>query len=129
MTALDHARAADLLDRLAEVRASFEGDAWVELFTPDIRWHSNPFDEPHVGHNAMRAVLLEASRREEQVECTFERHWVVPPTILAPWHGSHVDRGHRTRVRTAGFVALELASDERIRIARWWPAGTTTSIE
>ena len=129
MTAPDHASATDLLDRLAELRASFDGDAWVELFSPDIAWYASPFEEPRVGHNAVRAILVEASRREEQVEFTFERHWVVPPTILAPWHASHVDHEHRTRVRTAGFVALELAPDGRIRLARWWPAQTTTTIE
>lgn len=129
MTPLDHASATDLLERIAEIRSSFDGDAWIELFTPDVVWHERPFAAPHVGLNAVRALLLEASRREEQVEFTFERHWVVPPTILAPWHASHVDRDRRARVRTAGFVALEVAPDGRIRLARWWPVHTPASIE
>ncbi len=129
MTTLDHAAAADLLERLSGIRASFDGDAWVDLFSPDVAWQSSPLAAPGVGHNHVRALLLEASKREEQVEFTFERHWVVPPSILAPWHASHVDRTRRTRVRTAGFAAFEIASDGRIRIARWWPVQTTTTIE
>ncbi len=129
MTNLDHAAAADLLERLARTRSSFDGDAWVDLFTPGVVWHGSPFTAPLTGHNEVRAWLLEASKVEEQVEFTFERHWVVPPTILAPWHASHVDRTRRTRVRTAGFAAFEIAPDGRIRIARWWPVQSTTTIE
>lgn len=129
MTNLDHAASGDLLDRLARIRSSFDGDAWVALFSPEVAWHQSPFEAPLVGHNEVRALLLEASKREEQVEFTFERHWVVPSTILAPWHASHVDRTRRTRVRTAGFAAFEIASDGRIRIARWWPVQSTTAIE
>ena len=129
MTILDHAAAADLLDRLARIRSSFDGDAWVDCFSPDIAWQPSPFAVPLVGHNEMRALLLEASKREEQVEFTFERHWVVPPTILAPWHASHVDRTRRTRLRTAGFAAFEIEPGGRIRIARWWPVQSTTTIE
>ena len=129
MTIPDHAAAADLLERLARIRSSFDGDAWVDLFSPDVAWYQSPLAAPLMGHNEVRALLLEASKREEQVEFTFERHWVVPSTILAPWHASHVDRTRRTRVRAAGFAAFEIASDGRIRIARWWPVQSTTTIE
>ncbi len=121
MSALNGAAVADLLDRFAQARAGWDGDGWVDLFTPDVKWHADPFARPLVGHNELRAYLLAASEREEQVELTFERHWVVPPTILAAWHRSHVDRRTRERVFIAGFATFDISDDGRIRFARFWP--------
>ena len=129
MTKLDHASAQDLLERFTMARTSFDGDGWVDLFTPDIEWHADPFAPPLSGSIEVRRLLLEISEREEQVEFTFERHWVVPPTILAPWHASHVDRIHRTRIRSAGFSTFETAPDGRIRVARTWLSKSATSPE
>ncbi|MES2208849.1 MAG: nuclear transport factor 2 family protein [Chloroflexota bacterium] len=120
MTSIDHAAAGELLDRFAQARCSWDGDRWVGLFTPDAESHHDPFLPPFVGHNDLRASLLKASEFEEQVELTFERHWVVPPTILAVWHASHVHRRTRARIRFAGFATFEIADDGRIRKARFW---------
>lgn len=125
---IDHASAADLLDALTRARVAFDGDAWVALFTDDAEVHLDPFGPPRVGRNALRADLLEASRAEEQVEFTVERHWVVSPTILASWRLSHVDRVTRARVRSAGFVTLEIAGDGRIARARWWSIRPETPV-
>lgn len=117
---IDHARAESLLERFAAARAAFDGDAWVDLFASDVVWQASPFGPTLRGPIELRRMLLEASEREEQVELTFERHWVVPPTILAPWHSSHVQRGDRSRVRIAGFATFEIDGDGRIRVARMW---------
>lgn len=120
MTELDYATAGELLDRYARIRCAWDGDAWVDLFTPDAASHLDPFGPPLVGHIDLRRNLVEASEFEEQVELTFERHWVVPPSILAVWHASYVHRQSRARVRLAGFVTLDIADDGRIRRARFW---------
>ena len=120
MTELDYAAAGELLDRYARIRCAWDGDAWVDLFTPDAASHPDPFGPPLVGHIDLRRNLLEASEFEEQVELTFERHWVVPPSILAVWHASYVHRHSRARVRLAGFVTLDIVDDGRIRKARFW---------
>jgi hypothetical protein len=117
---IDYAAGGELLEAMARAWVAFDGDAWVDLFTEDAESHQDPFGPPLVGHNALRADLLHASEVEEQVEFTIERHWVVPPTILAAWHLSYVHRDTRSRVRLAGFVTLEVAADGRIARARWW---------
>lgn len=121
MSAPGSAAAADLLERFVLARTNWDGDAWIDLFTPDATWHGDPFARPLVGHNELRAYLLEASEGEEQVEFVFERYWVVPPTILAAWHASHVDRSSRARVFVAGFATFEISEEGRIRFARFWP--------
>lgn len=123
---LDHADAGALLDRFAAARSAFDGDAWVDLFTTDAEWHASPFDPVVTGSVELRRMLLEASEREEQVEFTFERHWVVPPTVLAPWHSSHVDRRDRARVRRAGFATFEVDGNGRIRVVRMWAVRAPT---
>ena len=118
---IDHASAGDILDRYRRAWETFDGDAWVELFDEDVEYHEDPFEPPLVGHNAVRAYLLEASAAQDQVEVTIERHWVVGPTILAAWHASFIRRSSRARVRLAGFMTLEIADDGRVRRFReWW---------
>ncbi|MEO7663515.1 MAG: nuclear transport factor 2 family protein, partial [Candidatus Limnocylindrales bacterium] len=118
--ALTHETAATLLERYATAWADHDGDAFVALHTEDAESVEDPFKPPLVGSNALRQRLLDAAEAEEQVEFTFERHWVVAPTILAPWHASYVDRDSRARVRMAGFATFEIADDGRIRRARFW---------
>jgi ketosteroid isomerase-like protein len=118
---LDHATAGDLLERYAHAWQTFDGDAWTDLFSEDVEYHEDPFEPPMVGHNALRAYLLEAAEAQDQVEMTVERHWVVGPTVLAAWHADYIRRTDRTRVRLAGFMTLEVADDGRIaRFREWW---------
>lgn len=125
---LDHATAADLLERYGQAWETFDGDSWTDVFTDDIEYHEDPFDPPMVGHNAVRAYLLEASERQQDVEFTVERHWVVVPTILAVWHASYVRRTDLARVRLAGFMTMEIAADGRIaRFREWWHRRESTA--
>lgn len=117
---LDYAAAGNLLDRYGRAWATFDGDAWVELFTVDVEYHEDPFEPPLVGRNAIRAYLLEASGRQEQVEFTVERHWVVEATILAAWHASYVGRKDSGRVRLIGFMTLEIRDDRIGRLREWY---------
>jgi hypothetical protein len=79
----------------------------------------SPFQPPLVGHNAVRAHLLAAAEAEDQVEVTFERHWVSGSTVLAAWHMSYVGRSDRSRVRVAGFLTLEMQADRCARVRLW----------
>jgi len=117
---LDHAWATDLLERYARSWCDWDGDAFVALHAPDAVSQDDPFEPALVGRNAIRANLLAASEFEEQVELVFERHWVVPPTILAAWHASYVHRTTRVRVRFAGFVSFEIVAPGVIQHARFW---------
>jgi ketosteroid isomerase-like protein len=118
---VDHAGGGELLERYARAWQTFDGDAWVSLFTEEAEYHEDPFEPPMVGHNALRAYLLEAAEAQDQVEVTVERHWVVGSTVLAAWHAAYVRRAGRARVRLAGFMTLEIAEDGRIaRFREWW---------
>ncbi len=130
MTDLDHATAGDLLERYERAWEAVDGDAWTELFSEDAEMHEDPFEAPLVGHNALRARLLEVADTEDQIDLTIERHWVVGSTILAAWHSSHVRRADQARVRLAGFMTLDIAGDGRIaRLREWWNRRDTATTD
>jgi ketosteroid isomerase-like protein len=125
---LDHAAGTDLLERYGRAWESFDGDVWTGLFTDDVEYFEDPFESPMVGHNAVRAFLVEAADHQQQVEFTVERHWVAGSTVLAVWHASYVRRADRARVRLAGFMTLEVADDGRIaRLREWWHRRESTA--
>ena len=68
------------------------------------------------------------SERQQDVEFTIERHWVVAPTVLAAWHASYIRRTDLARVRLAGFMTMEIADDGRIaRFREWWHRRESTA--
>ena len=60
---IDYAAAGDWLEAYGRAWMTFDGDAWVALFTEDAEYHEDPFGAPLVGHNALRAYLLAAAGR------------------------------------------------------------------
>ena len=61
---IDYAAAGEWLEAYGRAWQTFDGDAWVGLFTEDAEYHEDPFGAPLVGHNALRAYLLEAAASE-----------------------------------------------------------------
>jgi ketosteroid isomerase-like protein len=117
-----------VLERYRRAWETFDGDAWTDLFTEDVEYAEDPFEPPLAGRNALRAYLLDAAERQEQVEVTIERHWVVGSTVLAAWHAGYIRRSDRARVRLAGFMTMELADDGRIaRFREWWHRRETSA--
>ena len=124
---LDYAGGGELLERYGRAWETFDGDAWVALFTEEAEYHEDPFGSPLIGHNALRAYLLEASRTQSQVTFEVERHWVSGPTVLASWQAGFIRQPSLERVRLAGFMTMELASDDRIVRFREWTSSRTAS--
>jgi len=125
---IDYAAAGDWLDAYGKAWTTFDGDAWVALFGDEAEYHEDPFGAPLVGHNALRAYLLEAAASERDVEFTVERHWVSGTTILAAWHATFQRTPGGERARLAGFLTATIAADGRANEFREWSVhapGTT----
>jgi ketosteroid isomerase-like protein len=116
---IDYATAGDLLERYGTAWETFDGDAWVDLFTEDAEYIVDPFEDAIVGHNPIRAYLLAASREQRQVEFTVERHWVSGTTVLASWRAMFIREGTNERVRIAGFLTMELTDGRISRLRQW----------
>lgn len=117
---IDYAAAGDLLEAYGRAWETFDGDAWVAIFGDEAEYHEDPFGVPLVGHNALRAYLLDASASQRDVEFTVERHWVSGDTVLAAWHATFTRRASGRLVRMAGFMTAEIAPDGRIWRFREW---------
>jgi ketosteroid isomerase-like protein len=117
---IDYAAGGDLLTAYGRAWAGFDGDAWVAIFTDEAEYHEDPFGPPLVGHNALRAYLLDASASQRDVEFTVERHWVSGTTVLAAWHATFTRQTSGRLVRMAGFLTAEVAPDGRIARFREW---------
>ena len=117
---IDYAAAGDLLAAYGHAWETFDGDAWVAIFADDAEYHEDPFEAPLVGHNALRAYLLDASASQRDVEFSVERHWVSGETVLAAWHATFTRRSSGNLVRMAGFMTAEVAADGRISRFREW---------
>ena len=118
---IDYATAGDLLDAYGRAWETFDGDAWVAIFTGDAEYHGDPFGEPLVGHNALRALMIESAETQRDVAFTIERHWVSGSTVLAAWHASWTSRANDRLVRSAGFMTADIEPDNRIRrVHEYW---------
>ena len=117
---IDYATAGDLLEAYGRAWQDFDGDAWTGLFTKDAEYHEDPFRDPLVGHNALRAYLLDASATQRDVEFTVEQHWVSGSAVLAAWHATFMRRENGKLVRLAGFLTAEVAAGGKISRFREW---------
>jgi len=119
---LSYAEAHDLLESYRVARTRYDGDAWTALFREEGELVLDPFEPPLVGHNALRAYLLEVADAERSYELVIERHWVSGDTALAAWHASWNLVGNETdKVRQAAFLSAEVGEDGRIARVKLWP--------
>jgi hypothetical protein len=86
---IDYAAAGEWLEAYGRAWETFDGDAWVALFTDDAEYHEDPFGAPLVGHNAFGHTCWSRGVQTD-VEFTVERHWVSGTTVLAAWHATFV---------------------------------------
>ena len=117
---IDYRSAGELLAAYGRAWETFDGDAWVAIFSEEAEYHNDPFGPPLIGRNALRAYLLDAAEAQRDVEFTVERHWVSGATVLAAWHVAFVRRSTGRLVRLAGFMTMEIAEDGRIDRFREW---------
>ena len=110
----------DLLARLKTATERRDVDLAVALFREDAEYRPDPFEEPRVGANAIREALNADAEARANVEWDAERIWISGGTVLASWHGAHTQRADGERIRTRGFLSLELDDERLISRLRGW---------
>jgi hypothetical protein len=119
---LTHGDAQDLLDTFKRGWESRQPDVIVDLFSEDADYRPDPFAERIVGHNAIRRHWNEICAGSAHVEFEAERIWVSGSTVLASWHGAHTRRTTAERIRSRGFMTLELDEAGLVWRFRAWPS-------
>jgi ketosteroid isomerase-like protein len=110
----------DLLARLKTATERRDVDLAVALFREDAEYRPDPFMDPSVGANAIREALNTEAAERANVEFDAERVWVSGSAVLASWHGAHTKRADGERVRSRGFLTLELDDERLIGRLRGW---------
>jgi ketosteroid isomerase-like protein len=111
-------------DLLAAYKRAWEHrdpDAAMALYADDAEHRDNPFRDPYVGANAIRAMWNEIAANQANVEFDAETVWVVGGTVLASFHCAYTDRSDASRVRIRGFLTIELNDAHLIKRLREWP--------
>ncbi|MBA3778899.1 MAG: nuclear transport factor 2 family protein [Chloroflexi bacterium] len=119
--ALTHGDGQDVLEAYKRAWERRDPDLAVELFSAEIEYRDDPFEEPMRGSNAVREYWNEAAATQVHVEFDAERIWVSGRTVLASWHAAYTRRSNAERVRLRGFMTLELDDAGKIsRFREWW---------
>lgn len=122
----------DAQDLLAAYKRGWEGrapDELLELFGRDIDYRADPFAEPLIGLNQVRALWNDLAAGQAHVEFDAERVWVSGNTVLCSWHAAYTRRATAERVRARGFMTLELGDDGRVVRLRQWPSERVVGVD
>ena len=120
MADLTHGDGQDLLAAFKRGWERRAPDELLELFDRNIDYRSDPFAEPLIGLNAVRALWNDIAASQTNVEFDAERVWVSGGTVLASWHAAYTRRATAERVRVRGFTTFELTDDHRVLRLRQW---------
>lgn len=121
MQSMTHGEAQDLLERYKRAWEQRDPDLAMDLYAADAEHRDDPFREPHRGANEIRAMWNDIAANEASVEFDAERIWVSGATVLASFHAAYTDRTNADRIRTRGFMTLELDDARRVARLREWP--------
>jgi len=121
MPRLTHGEAQDLLATFKKGWETRAPDVIMELFDADIDYRPDPFAEPLIGRNAVRALWNDLVATQVNVEFDAERIWVSGQTALSSWHAAYTRPKTAERVRARGFLTLEVGENGRVHRFRQWP--------
>jgi ketosteroid isomerase-like protein len=110
----------DLLARLKRATERRDVDLAVSLFREDAEYRPDPFEPALAGALAIRGAFNTQAAERANVEFDAERVWVSGSTVLASWHGAHTQRADGGRVRSRGFMTLELDTERLISRLKGW---------
>jgi hypothetical protein len=105
------------------------GHAWenrdpqmaAELFTEDVTYHENPFEEPLHGRQAVFRYWSEETQFQEQISFHSEILGVTQDTGFAHWRVSFVRIPTKHRVVLDGICAIRLNDEHKCYALReWW---------
>lgn len=110
----------DLLARLKAALETRDVDLSVSLFCEDAEYRPDPFEAPLAGSLAIRAAFNAEAAERANVEFDAERTWVSGDAVLTSWHGAYTRRSDGERIRSRGFMTIELDGERRISRLRGW---------
>jgi uncharacterized protein (TIGR02246 family) len=111
-----------LTDWIEGYRRAWEaGDAElvIRLFTEDASYRSNPFEEPHVGHDGIRAYWEGVTSQQRDARVSMGRPFVDGDRVAVEWWTRMTSEGEE--VTLPGCLLLRFGPDGRCNDLReYW---------
>ena len=102
MTVITEQEAASWLERYGKAWETGDVEGVARLFSEDARYHEKPFDDPVVGHAAIKQYWRDgASEAQEDVRFGFTVWAVSGDQCFSHWRASF------NRIKTGGLVQLD----------------------
>jgi hypothetical protein len=91
----------------------------LTLFTEDASYRSNPFEEPHVGHDRFRAYWDGVTGQQSEARVAMGRPFVDGNSVAVDWWTTLVSEGEE--VTLPGCLLLRFGSDGRCSdLGEYW---------
>ena len=107
-------RAMDVTEWVKSYRKAWETadtDLLLTLFTEDASYRSNPFEEPHVGHDGIRAYWDGVTSQQRDARVSMGKPFVDGDRVAVEWWTRMVSEGEE--VTLPGCLVLRFEADGR----------------
>jgi hypothetical protein len=110
---------ADWIEGYRRAWETADTDLVLTLFTEDASYRSNPFEEPHLGHEGIRAYWDGATSVQRDARVRMGRPFVDGDRVAVEWWTEMTSDG--ADVTLPGCLLLRFAPDGRCRDLReYW---------
>jgi uncharacterized protein (TIGR02246 family) len=112
---------SEWLDSYGKAWETRNANAAAEIFTEDATYRVTPYEEPHVGKDAVREYWAGVTENQRNVQFEHQALSVKGDTGIAHWSASFDVAPDGTKVGLDGIFVLEFADDGKCRRLReWW---------
>jgi len=109
------------LEAYSSASAEDDPQASAELFTRNAKYYETPFDEPMIGHNAIRKYWEIGAQVFNNKECTYEIFSVKDNLGIARWQSKFTDNRSGKRFALDCLFLVEFDDNDKCRLFReWW---------
>jgi hypothetical protein len=102
---------ADWIDGYRRAWEGSDADLVVTLFTEDASYRSNPFEEPHLGHDGIRTYWGHVTSQQRDARVRMGRPFVDGDRVAVEWWTTMVSEG--VEVTLPGCLLLRIEDDGR----------------
>ncbi len=113
---------SEWLDRYGDAWRSGDADGVTKLFSAEARYEETPFDEPMIGHGAIRRYWAEgAGMAQKEIRFGYDMLSVRNDTGIAHWTASFVRIPSGIFVELDGVLLARFSPDGLcVQFREWW---------
>lgn len=123
-TKLHASVAKEFLEKYKKAWETRNADLAASLFTRDVRYKENPFDEPITGREAIHDYWAGATTQQEDIHFTVTNSLHTGYFLVAEWTCSYRDRATGKRRELAGMFFADFYGKQVRTFREYWQSRT-----